>query len=194
MIIDAEYKLWLLTEQNRMPVLAGANYDKAAHTLTVTNGKALIIVPVRDDEDDESGIIPADALKEAEKLSRGRAALPCEVKTRGGAALLRDGRSYPLIAGQFPNTEQVIPNRTGWMRPVRIMFSAELLLDLVEAAGADKSRFALLEFNTRPDGDSDGGPILVTTGKAKTAVFMPCRMGVAKEAARTSADVKEDAK
>lgn len=193
MIIDNDFRPWLLTDASR-PALGGAFYDKEAHALKVTNGKALVILPVRDDENDESGIIPADALKEAAKLAKGRTALPCEIKVKGGAATLRDGRSWPLLVGQFPPLERVIPNKIGWTRTARIMLSVELLSELAEAAGACgpngaafRHGIVTLEFNTHDDGDAQASPVLVTVGKATTAVIMPMRFKSQKD--KTAADV-----
>lgn len=197
MIIDTDLKLWLVTEPSR-PALGGAFYDKEAHALKVTNGKSLLIVPVRDDEDDENGvIIPADALKEAAKLGKGRTALPVEVKLKGGIATLRDGRSWPVLVGSFPMLEQVIPNKLGWTRTARIMLSAELLYELADAAGACGTNGAAhrhgvvtLEFNTHDDGDAQASPVLVTTGKATTAVIMPMRFKSQKD--KKASDVPPD--
>ena len=190
MIIDLDLKLWLLTDASR-PALSGAHYQKEAHTLTVTNGKALIVVPVRDDEDDETGIIPADVLKEATKLGKGRTALPVEVKVKAGNATLRDGRSWPLLAGPYPQVTQTIPNGIGWNRKARVILNAELLKNLADAAGAKNDVAVTLEFNTHDDGDADGGPMLATTGKAATAVIMPMRFPKSQKDKRTSADVKD---
>lgn len=194
MIIDYDFKPWLLTELKRTPALSGALYDKKEHALKVTNGKALVILPVRDDEEDEDGIIPADALKEAAKLGR-RSPLGVRISVKGGAALLPDGRSWPLIMtpGAFPCVDQVIPNKIGWTRTARIMLDAELLYQLADAAGAFgkyPTRSVIMEFETDEEGDARPGPVLVTAGKARTAVLMPMRWKSAKE--KTSADAKED--
>ena len=182
MIISADLKLWLVTDASR-GALGGALYNKEAHTLTATNGKTLIRVPVRDDEYDENGVvIPAGALKEAAKLGKGGTALPVELKVKGGVVTLRDGRVWPGVVGSFPMVEQVIPDKTGWARTARICLSAELLYELAEAAGACGGKDAhgehgvvTLEFDTQADGDAQARPVLVTTGRATTAVLMPIR-------------------
>ena len=192
MIIDNDVKPWLLVDKTRRG-LGGVFYDKEAHALKVTNGKVLAILPVRDDEDDESGIIPPEALKEAAKLAAGRTAVLCAVKVKEGKATLHDGRSWPLLTEKFPDTEKVIPNAAEWARPARIRLSAELLYDLADAAGAC-GKFGhgvvTLEFNTDEDGDACAAPVRVTTGKASAAILMPMHFAPQKD--KKASEVEPD--
>ncbi len=190
MIIDKDVLPELLTDETR-GVLAGVFYDKEAHALRATDGKALIAVPVRDDENDDQGLIPVAALKEARKAARGRTALPMTLEVKAGrvTAPFANGQSWPLLPTNpapqmpYPDFSIALPKFTaGETRTARLTIDPFLLLALWKAAGFSdvkqgKRAACVLEFALDAEDDAVSKPIKVTplSPGGQTLAFMPMK-------------------
>ena len=180
---DCKPQLVAASPKSNRPILAVAYWEKEKHTITMTDGRMLLRLPVTLDEDDEgpTALIPIDVIKEAIK---GKKATPY-VGVKAGRATLLDGRSWPLLGydangkqeenpPSYPNYKVVLPRPEGWRRRVRLCINAELLASLQEAAAGEE---VTLEFETDDGGDATGDPIIITTGQAQIAVLAPKRLG-----------------
>ncbi len=102
-------RIWeaVSTDTSRL-ALTGVRFDAEAATLTATDTYIAAQVPCKVQEGDESGIIPAAALEEANGES---------LRIADGKAVLRmlDGeRSWDLLAGPYPETiDKVLADLAG---------------------------------------------------------------------------------
>lgn len=168
--------------------LMGAHLDVEKKRLTATDGRILLSIPVEIDEGDESGIVPAEALKEAVKLSRSKAwrhfGPNASIVTAGKVARLLDKREFRFIDMTYPNWEKVLPQFVpGITRTVRLQFDPGLLYELAKAAGHDPKdagrRAVTLEFMIDGEDDAAQKPMAVTVAGAPAgsiAVLMPMRI------------------
>lgn len=107
-------------------------YDHEAHAMIATDGRILAVVPVLDDDDDVTGLIPVDAIKVARK---GRLTNP--IRANGTIDLL--GVSYTRPEGRFPAWRDVIPKISDIETDnVKLRIDARLLYNLSQALGSDK--------------------------------------------------------
>lgn len=182
MIIEKEIMPWLVAsgEEDRKSI-SGVYYDHAKHELQVTNGKALAVFPVTEDDADESGIIPCEAFDAAFKAARAKGSMmPPTLAVKDGkatACFAPGAPSFPLIQGNFPNVEQVIPDfKKSRVRTAKIRINPAILHNLWRACVGKESRGATLEFQINENGESTRGAVLVSGSPyARAAVFMPMR-------------------
>jgi hypothetical protein len=187
MILNSKFKPWLSVNDNH-PSICGVYFDKARGVLIATTGAFLTEYPVTDYAADESGIIAPDAFKEAARLGgkSGRAV----VVVKDGRATIDDGRSWPLMPAQFPNTEQVKPAFAQPTKTARVMLDPAKLWAIAQAYGAKGAGAAglVLEFAVRDDGTcTENGAMRITQGES-VGYLMPMRD---RERPKTSADVKD---
>lgn len=124
-------RIWLAasTDVSR-PVLTHVFFDAEKATLTATNSYIAARVPCAVETGDESGLIPAAAVKAAKGESLG---------VTGGRATLRlpsgEERSWPLFNALFPNMDALCPE------PAESPFgiNTDLLAAVAEALGAGKT-------------------------------------------------------
>lgn len=145
------------------PVLAHVAFDAKQKTLTATNSYVLAQVPCEVEAGDESGLIPAEAIKAAKgeslRIADGKATLK-----------LRDGeRSWTLLAnGTFPDVEKILNGYEKIDAPFGV--NPKLLKELGDALGADSmSPIAL-----HPTHPLKG--ILATGVREGIGVIMPVRL------------------
>lgn len=177
MRIDAAFKPWLSVsdDANRLSV-SGAYLDKDAALLIATDGRMMTRYPVEDIADDDSGIIPVEALKAAAQIGKksGNAIL----SVKGGTVTATDGRSWPTIKTTYPCYQQVIPNFTAIRtRTIRLSLNPELLADIYKALGGVRGG-VVLEFQVNEDDDAGHSPMLVTMAglNRPPAVLMPMKL------------------
>lgn len=196
MDISKDCQIWKLCNRDRGS-LGGVYFDAAAGELRATDGRAAIILKVnRQEENEESGLIPLEAFKEAAKLAKRGADIFIHVKE--GKAHLADGRTFPLLLQTFPTLAAVIPNTAQWgPQRARIALNPALLATLAEAAGMGETAGLTLEFSLDDDNAARRAPVMVYVGRARVAVIMPMgntdnRLG--KEGAHAAALQEEAAK
>lgn len=112
------------------PVLTGVYFDAKAGTLTATDSYVMARVPCDVEEGDESGLIPAEALKTANgaslKVADGKATLT-----------LKDGeRTWNLIEGTAPDFDKILGDAQSIETPFGL--NADLLKKLASALNRDK--------------------------------------------------------
>lgn len=114
--------------------LNGVYFDAKAKVLVATNGHALARVKVECDKDDKtSGIIPLEAIKRIRELTKAKVKdadiVRLTPKAGGteyqGIITLKDGSTFVLIDGSFPDFTRVIPKAAD--RPLKIGVNAEYL-------------------------------------------------------------------
>lgn len=124
-------RIWEAASKERgRPVLMHVSFDVEKATLTATNSYLAARVPCEVEDGDESGLIPADAIKTAAGKS---------LRIADGKATLKlpDGeRTWPLLVGsKFPDVDKILADTP--KADVRFGLNARLLNDLGNAMGAD---------------------------------------------------------
>jgi hypothetical protein len=158
-------------------------FEKAKGQLVSTDGKAIAIIPVTEHENDEAGIIPNEALKEAHRAAKKfRGAESYVLTVKAGRVHLEDGRSYALVDGTFPNYEQILPRYYGdaakGVKLAQVYFNPEILMQIHEAAvggSKRKDQGVLLTFRVNDDGSATRDVIGVKVAGLECA-FMPMRL------------------
>ncbi len=105
--------------------------------LVATDGHMMAVIPVSEvSSNDEYGLLPKEALTEANKKAKKSKLELVEVECKKDTVVLQDGVAYPRDNnGQFPECwQQVVPVK----RPVTISFDINLLNALVKAIGNKK--------------------------------------------------------
>lgn len=130
-MIASTGRIWeAASKDESRPVLTGVWFDAEKATLTATNSYIAARVPCEVDEGDESGLIPAEAVRIAAsgKVCRG-------LRVADGKATLQlpDGeRIWTLLPGVFPSMDKIFEQA----KPaVRFGLNARLLHDLARALG-----------------------------------------------------------
>lgn len=163
------------------PALTHAYLNTERGTLEATNSYAAVVVPVEIEEGDESGLIPAEALKAQRKASKYTEA---SLSVNGNVSLAtpEGEQSWKKGEGQFANLHQLTP--TEWSN-FRIALNPKFLLELAQALGDPES--VTLEFVRQTDKDEgeDVGsfpsplrPMRVTVprGGDSYGILMPIRI------------------
>jgi hypothetical protein len=127
-------QIWVIasTEPTRM-ALNHVSFDAEAGTLTATDSYVAARVPCKVEDGDESGLIPATALKEANgqslRIADGKATLK-----------LSDGgeRTWPLSSLSFPDIAKILDGAP--KAPVRFGINARLLHNLATAMKGKEMR------------------------------------------------------
>ena len=100
-----------------------------------TNGRILAVVPVGLAEDDEPGLVPAEAFQAATKGAGGSSVIRAN-----GDVTVTNGKSLTVHArpeGEFPRWRQVLP-AAGKLASWRLRLNPSLLWDLAQAIGWNK--------------------------------------------------------
>lgn len=124
-------RIWeAASNESSRPVLCGVYFDAKAGTLTATDSYVMARVPCEVEEGDESGLIPAEAVKTANgkslRVSDGKATLT-----------LPDGeRTWNLIEGTAPDFDKILSDALTIEEPFGL--NAELLKNLASALSRDK--------------------------------------------------------
>ena len=127
------------------PVLTGVYYDAKHKRMVAADGHIMAIVPVEADDETQSCIIPASAVKDARKM--------------GAINYKETGLHYPSkhgavtvqpIEGNFPDYTQIIPAETAPGKPgtITIALDAKKLLRLAEAICED-SKYLFVALTVR---------------------------------------------
>lgn len=147
------------------PVLNHVQFDAVAGTLMATNSYIAASVPCEVEEGDESGLIPAVALKEA----KGRS-----LAIRDGRATLKlsDGtRTWDLLTdGQFPDMASIFEKYELIEFPFGV--NPELMLSCARALGCGGKSYAPLVLH--PSSPLKG--IRVTSQRGGDGILMPVRL------------------
>lgn len=168
------------TEKER-PILTGVMFDAVKATLTATNSYIAARVPCEVEDDDDSGLIPAVALKEANgrslRIADGKATL-----------MLPDGdRSWTLLDGQFPDVDKIMAATPE--AELRFGVNPELMQSLAHALGCGgKSYVPLVLHPVSPlKGMRVAGP------RVGEGVLMPIRIADTNDGALpTAPDLNDD--
>lgn len=144
-----------------------------------TDGKRLVRVPV---EFDATEALPAvggapelvtvDTWNAAVKLAKGKRAFQGILFAVTDATVnLMDGSMRPRVkdAGEWPKTDQVIPDVKAWDKLGVISFDARMLAEM--AAVASETGVVEVVF----DPSTSASPIMLAAGKDTLAILMPCR-------------------
>ena len=113
-------RIWeAASDDNARPVLMGVYFDAKAGTLTATDSYIMARVPCETEKGDESGLIPAEALK----VANGKSLLVAD----GKATLkLSDGvRAWNLMEGKPPDFTKILAAAEKVEAPIGI--NADLL-------------------------------------------------------------------
>lgn len=162
-MILPETKIWQAASKDAdRAILTAVHYDAKRKRLVAADGFMLAAVPVCAHEDENmSANIPAEVIKQAAKLAKRRADEPALAIGDGTATPFvantdRWGEPVPLVDGQYPDYNQVIPRAERYKFAVAL--DAKRLLQLAEALidnGGQGVRLYLSE-----DGNSNS-PIVV---------------------------------
>jgi hypothetical protein len=146
------------------PVLACVMFDAKAATLTATNSYIAARVACEVEEGDESGLIPAEALKVANGKS---------LRVADGKATLDLGngeRSWTLLQQEFPNVDKYLTESPEIATPFGV--NADLLRQLSDALGCGTKRNTPIALHpARPL-----KPMLVTSPRDGVGIIMPVRL------------------
>lgn len=163
------------------PLLTGVMFDAVKATLTATNSYIAARVPCEVEDGDDSGIIPAVAIKEAKgrslRIADGKATLT-----------LPDGdRSWTLITGTFPDCDSIFDNYPAISSPFGL--NAGLLRQLSDALGCDTKNHIPVALH--PVSPLKG--MRVTAPREGEGVIMPVRIPGSDDAPfKAAADLGDD--
>lgn len=171
MKMERKYKPQLaVSDDTTRGMLTQVQLDAVNKVAVATCGHFLVQVPV-DPEENKSGPIPTEALKQAAKLDKDHADL--SVDLGANSARLTNGTTFPREdRGKFPEYQRVIPGvRDG---EVSIAFNAKYLATIAEALGVKKGDGVTITF----DPANSHGPIVVRAQQDSKAlgVLMPMRV------------------
>jgi hypothetical protein len=168
------------TEPTR-PILTGVMFDAGAGTLTATNSYIAARVPCEVEEGDESGIIPAEAIKTAKGES---------LRVAKGKATLQLGngeRSWTLIEGVFPDVDKILA--TTPEAATRFGVNPDLLRSLALALGCGGKSYTPLVLH--PVSPLKG--MLVAAPSEGVGVLMPVRIdGEKRDPLPTAPNIGDD--
>ena len=146
--------------------LNGIYHDKDQNVVVATNGSILARIPAVDNDDDHTGIIPLDAVKDARKQSKHEPKI-----TINGAANTINGASYPLIDGKYPDYLRVIPDIEPG-QPATITLNAKLLHELAQAISNNPKN---MEVSIWITDKNSAMQVKSTNSPENLGVIMPCR-------------------
>lgn len=159
--------------------LNGVYHDKEAKKLVATNGHILVAIPVTENEHDDAGLMPLDAVKYARDAAKKNKAseAPNATIVDGKISIPMSGAAVPAVENvQFPEWQRVLPSFNPADRNVvTITLNAKYLAALADALGSrDDSlqlTFAL---------DNAYGPVMVRAGtdNGNVGAIMPIRNSV----------------
>ena len=163
------------------PVLSHVYLNTENGTLEATDSYRAVVVPVEVEEGDESGLIPADALKAQRKASK-YAAASLSVNGEIRLSTSEGEQSWRKGEGQFPNIQRITPEERS---SFRISLNPKFLLETARALGNDEQ--VVLEFvrqSDKTEGEDVGAfpnnlkPIRVTVpqGGDSYGILMPIRI------------------
>lgn len=141
--------------------------------LVATNGRILVVVPVKTDDDDTDGLVSKKAIVEARKgiPTGGVTKIGCNAGLHLEAQGMTLERPFQESTGSFPDWKQVVPEEESTVRKVTL--SASLLRNLAEAMAADA-----VTLHLQADKDDNGNlihrAILVSSRESEAyGVIMP---------------------
>ena len=164
------------------PILTYVYLNTETRTLEATDAYRAVVVPVEVEEGDESGLIPAEALKAQRKASKYS---PASLSVNGDIRLStpEGEQSWRKGEGQFPNLHQLTPEE--WST-FRIALNPKHLLETAKALDG-QGEHVTLEFVRQAEKDegedvgvfpSNMRPIRVTVrnGGDSYGILMPIRI------------------
>lgn len=178
----------LTNAKHRIPAMSGVQIDTEKRVAAATNGCAIVVLPIEMIEDPEmehgQAVIPGDAVKEAQKITKAKRSLPATFDVNGDCvAVMTDlgmRNGHKVIDGQFPRYEACIPmSKT----KLTLALDAKLLLTLAQALGVEKVTIEIPESSvTGPAEDEhvDGAMIVRPYGgdsapsREAYGAIMPC--------------------
>lgn len=157
-------RIWEAASKDKgRPLLQGVYFDAVAATLTATNSYILVRVPCVAEPGDESGLIPAEALKAAAGKSLAVA------KGKVVLQLPNGERAWNLLQGTFPDGDRLLASAPHGQVPVSI--NAALLKQVADALSAQSKDYIVLD-----PSDNPLKPIRVwRDGFGAQAIIMPVR-------------------
>jgi DNA polymerase III sliding clamp (beta) subunit (PCNA family) len=158
--------------------LNGVYHDKTAKALIATDGHRMIILPVTENEHDDDGIVPLDAIKAARDSAKKNKynEAPNMTVVDGKVSVPMGGLTLPIVDAQFPEWQRVLPSfNPADKNVVTITINAKYLAELAEALGSRDSGVQI-SFQL----DDTYGPIAVrpSAENGAHAVLMPVRNSV----------------
>lgn len=155
--------VWQAASKDEMrPVLTAVRFDADKGTLAATNSYIAACVPCEVEEGDESGLIPAEAVREAKRNSLRIADGKATLQLPGGE------RTWKLIEGTFPDLDKIIAETPALDYPFGV--NARLLADLSRAIAERDDSPAVLH----PIHPHKG--ILVTSPNGASGVIMTVKL------------------
>lgn len=179
-------------------ILTHVQFDVENKVAVVTDGMRIVVLPVTPEEGDVTGIVPAEAVEEAQRLhkKKGRHLRNDPIALSNGNIKLENGATFERPAGEYPNWKQVVPrlamlesklektdeDRVAIESEANQMggtsLNARLLYEMAQAMGTDHVTIRLPKHSE--NGVDNLSPILVTPGsggvKGAFGVLMPMRM------------------
>jgi hypothetical protein len=115
--------------------------------LWASNGKALVRLPVEEQEGDTEGWVPVSALKEARKLAKQSFFASVHVN---GAATLENGTAFPrpdreTMKGEWPNCERILEHERAKETRFFVTIDPHELAAIASAMGADSVRLEMTD-------------------------------------------------
>ena len=164
------------------PVLTHVYLNAEKNRLEATNSYAAVLVPCETEEGDESGLIPAEALKAQRKASKYSAA---SLSVNGDVRLStpEGEQAWKKGEGRWPDFDKLMPEEYSGFR---IGINPKLLLELAQGIGSPEN--VVLEFALQGDKTEGEGvgyfpsplrAVRVTTTQGTEAahgILMPIRI------------------
>ncbi len=162
--------------------LKAIKVDAITKVAIATDGHLLAAINIADllEENETSFLVPVDAMKAADKLSRGRNAGTVHIIEHENRIALKQRenivQTFDPISGQFPNYQAVIPSEQATKEHYKaaITISAELLLNLADALRGNDGNSTALTLWIK-DADSCVIAAGYQAGTSTYGVIMPCR-------------------
>ena len=127
------------------PVLTHVYLNAEKGRLEAANSYAAAMIPCAVEEGDESGLIPAEALKAQRKASRYSAA-PLSVNGDVRLSTSEGEQSWKKGEGQWPDFDKLVPEEFSGFR---VSLNPKLLLELAQALGDPEK--VVIEFALQGD-------------------------------------------
>jgi DNA polymerase III sliding clamp (beta) subunit (PCNA family) len=134
---EAKIELAASNEESRY-TLRAVQINKETKQAIATNGHILAVVPCEMSDEDHTGLISPDSIKQIRAMQKRSKGVPVNVLVNGKATATgtNEKAEFELVVGQFPRVDAVIPKGEGYEGECTIALNADLLLQLAKAIGA----------------------------------------------------------
>lgn len=163
------------TEEVRYAI-KGIKLDVSTGVVCATDGHILSVIDAKDELEltDTSHIISVDAWKAAEKARKANKKFTIFIRLENGRTALYAGsdliQTFPVVEGNFPNYEAVIPKDDEGKHKFIVCLSAKLLLNLSHALRGDDVKEGVSLFV-----DDANSSVLIKQNSGSYGIIMPIR-------------------